>query len=253
MTTDFPPSPPPPIGARVHPRPRSGSLRLAARFPLPLLACVTLGIALPAAEPIPDLDEWLSHRTNVVSWSAEVRQTRKLKSVARPLVTSGRVWFRAPNLFRWELGQPARTVAIREPTRLVLLYPRLKRAEVYSLDENSQGPWRSSLTLLEAGFPASREQLEAQFNIVNLSTDPPGELLLHLQPKSDLARRWVTRVDVTVSRPTMDLVATELYFSDGSRLRNEFTGASSTEDPADPLFQATIPADYTVTQPSPEP
>jgi len=217
------------------------------------LACLTLGTALSAAEPVKDLAAWLQHRTNLLAWSADVRQTRTLRSVSRPLVTSGRVWFRPPNRFRWELGQPARTVAIREPARLVLLYPMLKRAEVYSLEENSQGPWRSSLTLIEAGFPGSRKQLEDQFNIVNVETERPGEFLLGLEPKSDLARRWVTRVDVTVSRPTMELLATELHFADGSRLRNEFTGASSEEDPADHLFRASIPPDYTVTQPSPEP
>jgi len=219
-----------------------------------LVVWPVLALALPglSAESVPNLDPWLAQRTNLVAWSADVQQTRTLKSVARPLVTPGRVWFRAPNLFRWELGQPARTVAIREPDRLVLLYPLLKRAEIYPLTDASQGVWRSSLTLLEAGFPSSREQLESQFSILDID-ERDGQILVRLEPKSDLARRWVSRVDVTLEGSTSELVATELHFADGSRLRNEFTGASSEADPPPHYFRADIPAGYTVTQPVSDP
>ena len=228
--------------------------RLSFRAAIALGPVLAIAMALPAqtAQPFPDLDPWLAHRTNLVAWSADVQQTRSLKSVARPLVTPGRVWFRTPNLFRWELGRPARTIAIREPDRLVLLYPMLKRAEIYPLTDSSQGLWRSSLTLLEAGFPSSRQQLESQFDIRALE-ERDGQLLVHLEPKSDLARRWVSRVDVTLGGPKLELVATELSFADGSRLRNEFSGASSEADPPDHFFRADIPPDYTVTQPVADP
>ena len=36
--------------------------------------------------------------------------------VNQVLTESGHVWFAAPNRFRWELGHPAKTIAVRQPS-----------------------------------------------------------------------------------------------------------------------------------------
>ena len=59
------------------------------------------------------LDAWLAQQAQAKTWSADVVQIRKLKSLVRPLESRGRVWFRQPNRFRWQLGEPPRTIAVR--------------------------------------------------------------------------------------------------------------------------------------------
>src|SRR5947208_1264401 len=76
-----------------------------------LLACGSAAAA--ASDTAGLLDSWLAAQTNVHSWTAEFTQTRKLKALAQPLVTTGHVWFVEPNRFRWEIGQPAQTIAVR--------------------------------------------------------------------------------------------------------------------------------------------
>jgi len=235
------------------------SLPRPMRNPAPPRCCLvlltlTLTLALTQAAPSADshtLDHWLTAQTKVDTWSADLLQTRHLKALNQPLLTPGRVWFKAPNLFRWELGNPVRTVAIREPERLVLLYPALKRAEIYPLTGDREGPWRSSLALLEAGFPRHRSQLESQFDIVSAtSQDPPGNWTLELAPKDKNARRWISRLQVVLQLPSLNLTATELEFGDGSRLRNDFTNILL-NPPLDPtLLNAQIPADYSVVTPA---
>src|SRR6266581_4757742 len=53
------------------------------------------------------LAQWLSAQTNLQTWSADVTQTRSLKTLTQPLTARGRVWFAAPNRFRWELLEPS--------------------------------------------------------------------------------------------------------------------------------------------------
>src|SRR5437667_5010187 len=101
------------------------------------------------------LGAWLISQTNIQTWSAEVIQTRALKSLTQPLTASGHVWFAAPNRFRWELGNPPLTIAVRAPKEMLVIYPRLKRVERYPLEGNQAGEWRDALALLEAGFPRS--------------------------------------------------------------------------------------------------
>ena len=86
-------------------------------------------IAAPCshAAEAPKLDglfgQWIAVQTNLQSWSADFTQTRSLKVLAQPLISTGKVWV-APSRFRWELGQPAQTIALRQPDQLVIIYPR---------------------------------------------------------------------------------------------------------------------------------
>src|SRR5580765_5703542 len=116
--------------------------------------CVASAQSLPTGTEMgPLFARWLDAQTNISTWSADFIQTRTLKSLAQPLTATGHVWFAAPNRFRWELGSPAQTVAVRSTKELLIIYPRLKRVERYPLAGEQTGPWREALSLLEAGFP----------------------------------------------------------------------------------------------------
>ncbi len=233
----------------MTPLPTSARLRQHRRC----AALVLLAALLPALTPArADTNElisaWLATRTNVHTWSAGVLQTRTLKSLAHPLTAQGRVWFQAPDRFRWELGAPPRTIAIRQPDRLLLLYPLLKRAEVYPLGPNASGPWRDSLSLLEAGFPRDAAELRRQFQILSVESDG-DQFSVALQPRSEAARRWMPRVEVTVATNDYALRATELWFADGSRMRNDFTNAAMNPLIEAASFDPPIPPDYKVAEP----
>ena len=118
-----------------------------------------LGWQPPACGASSALGAWLSSQTNIQTWSATVVQTRTLKALTEPLTASGRVWFAAPDRFRWELGDPPKTIALRVSDEMIVIYPRLKRVERYRLAGDQTGPWRDALALLEAGFPRSQTDL----------------------------------------------------------------------------------------------
>src|SRR5438477_10533859 len=104
------------------------------------------------AEMGPLFTRWLNAQTNVQAWSADFVQTRTLKSLIQPLTATGHVWFAAPNRFRWELGNPAQTIAVRQSDEMLVIYPLLKRAERYPLASAQTAQWRDTLALLDAGF-----------------------------------------------------------------------------------------------------
>jgi outer membrane lipoprotein-sorting protein len=194
------------------------------------------------------LDAWLAAQTNVHSWSAEFTQTRSLKALTQPLVTTGQVWFSEPNRFRWELGQPPQTIAVREPERMLVIYPRLKVVEQYLLNGGQSGPWRDALSLFEAGFPRKRSDIEDRFRILDLS-DLNGVLQLVLQPKSAAARRMMPKIEIHFGRDDLTLRATELHFADGSVMRNDFKNTKLNPAIEPKLFHPDLPPDYKVTQP----
>jgi outer membrane lipoprotein-sorting protein len=215
-----------------------------------LICLAVFAFLFPAAELAaidPMTARWLAAQTGTTTWQAEVRQTRRLKSLTQPLTAEGRVWFSAPNLFRWELGTPPQTIAVRQPTEMWVAYPRLKRAERYALDGPGGGPWKETLALLEAGFPRSEAELTNRFSIVSELTE--GDLhKLVMEPRAASARRMMPRLAVTFATNDFSLRTTELAFADGSTLVNEFTNAVVNPALSPSLF-STPSGDYKVSEP----
>jgi outer membrane lipoprotein-sorting protein len=228
---------------------RALSLAIARRA-LGLLALGALPLAGlsqgAVAAPNELLQSWFAAQTNLQSWSAEFLQTRSFKSLSQPLTAQGRVWFSAPNRFRWELGDPPKTIAVRGAREMLVIYPRLKRAERYNLD--NAGPWKEALALLETGFPRSETEMRSRFNILSQSlTNQTCELIL--QPKSAAARKMMPRIQLAFSTTDFALRATELQFADGSSMRNEFSKALLNPAIEEQFFAPKLDPDFKVVEP----
>ena len=191
---------------------------------------------------------FLEAQADLKSWTADFVQTRTLKSLKQPLKSPGHLYFAAPNAFRWELGEPTQTIAVRSSNDVLLIYPPLKRAERYSLAPGEHSPWQDMLSLLEAGFPRNQQELESRFNISSERV-LDGKLHVVLQPKAASARRWMREMELVFDNQSKTLAATELRFADGSSLRNDFS--NERKNPAiDPqLFNPQIPPEYKIAEP----
>ncbi len=222
-------------------------LRSAGRLAFLVLAGSWLAIAR-AADASTALDSWLASQTNLVSWQAAFTQTRMLSTLNQPLTTHGRIWFVAPNRFRWELGDPPQTIAIRQAADMLIVYPRLKRAERYSLEAAALGPWKDAVALLDTGFPRSRSDLDAGFTISGVS-ETNGLHTATLRPKSATARKIMPEVQLTFSIADQTLRATQLRFADGSTMRNDFAQIVTNAVIADDVFRPALPPDYVISQP----
>jgi outer membrane lipoprotein-sorting protein len=232
-----------------------GPLSGAARGPRALvgtlaMAAVIFMARLPAAaaDLDPALKNWINAQTNIHTWTADFTQTRTLKSLSQPLVATGHVWFVAPNKFRWEIGDPPQTIAVRQTENILILYPRLKLAERYPLGGDKPGPWRDTLALFEAGFPRGPAEVERRFRILSLAkTNDVHEVTL--QPRAAAARRLMPQVKIAFATNDFSLRGTELQFSDGSTMRNEFRKAKTNTPVDDTFFSPHIGPDYKISEP----
>ena len=204
-----------------------------------------------SADSSANLQAWFAAQANIWTWSADFAQTRTLKALAQPLVSEGRLWFAAPNHFRWELGSPAQTIAVRKSNEVVVAYPQLRRAERYVLDDSARNPMRDMLSLLEAGFPRSQAELEKTFRIESVREEQ-GTLQLALVPRAAAARRWVEKVELELSTKDHSLRSSSLHFKDGSTLRNDYRNLKINPELPHELFATDIPSGYKVAEPGKE-
>jgi outer membrane lipoprotein-sorting protein len=201
-----------------------------------------------SAEPDPRFEQWFAAQTNITSWSADFTQTRALKVLTQPLVATGKVWVTVPGLFRWELGQPPQTIALRQPDQLLLVYPKLKRAEKYSLTDVPPGPLRDALALLDASFPRDRATMEGRFRLLS-ATETNSMLQVTLQPKSSAARKFINEIMIAFRTNDFTIAVTALKFSDGSSLRNDFTNTVINQPIPPETFTPKLESDITIVEP----
>jgi outer membrane lipoprotein-sorting protein len=231
---------------------RSG-FPLAQEIHLVLAASLLLFLIAPEVDGRTDsseefLNAWLAQQAQVKTWSADVVQIRKLKSLVRPLKSRGQVWFEQPNRFRWQLGDPPRTIAVRKDEELLIIYPRLKQVERYSTGDDIDPSWKQVLSLLEVGFPSDADAFFAQYELLSTKKTKKS-WKFELRPAAEAARRLLDRVWVEASRRDFSLMATELVFPDGSTMRNEFVRRRLNPDLGEGLFDFEIDEAYQVVNP----
>jgi len=192
-------------------------------------------------------NQWFEVQTNLQSWSGDFTQTRSLKVLAQPLITTGKVWVKRGE-FRWELGQPVQTIVLRRPDELLIVYPRLKRAEKYPLDAVPSGPMKDALALLDASLPRDRASMEQHFRLLS-AAQTNSVLQMTLQPRSEAARKFIGEVVIGFHTNDFVIASTEMKFADGSALQNDFSNVMLNQPLPPDLFEAKFPADYTVVEP----
>jgi outer membrane lipoprotein-sorting protein len=212
------------------------------------LPMLMLALALRAAPNDQLVNDWIAAQASMRTWAADFKQTRHLKALTEPLTATGRISFAAPDRFRWEITKPAPTLAVREQDGLLVVYPKLKRAEKYSLAKIRQGQWKDLMGLLDTGFPRSRAEFEQQFHVRDVVPIPGGQRLV-IQPASALVQKYMPEIDIDISTPDLALLATSMTFVDGSVLRNEFSNPQKNPTLDDALFHPTLGPEYKITEP----
>jgi outer membrane lipoprotein-sorting protein len=220
--------------------------RVSRRGFLWILPCLA-ATALQAADYEAQFNQWFAAQTNMQNWTADFTQTRSLVALSQPLKSSGKVWVK-PGSFRWELGQPPQTIVVRNPEELLILYPRFKRAELYPLDKIPPGPIKDAMALLDVSVPRDRASMEEHFQLLS-ATETNATLQMTLQPKSVSARQFIGNMIIGFHTNDYVIADSEMRFSDGSTLRNDFTNVVFNQ-PMDPkLFDTNLPQDYSVEEP----
>ena len=90
------------------------SLRLLSPVVLGALALTVSPISSQAEPDLTPVRQWIEAQSKVNTVSGSFNQERKLRTVKRPLRSSGTFSFKIPGSFRWEVGSPPELIALRK-------------------------------------------------------------------------------------------------------------------------------------------
>lgn len=181
-------------------------------LPVLILALqVTVG-AQTAVDTKP-LHIWLKKQEDIRSIQATFTQTRTLPSLRNPISTTGQLTIQKPNRFRWELGNPASTMAICDGTSTYLLDMQKMRARKIGIDDPASKPF----SLMASQAFENKDSFHNTFHIQQ-QTLADDLFQYHLILRDAAAAKHLREVILSISR-NGDIKAMEMVLSDQSRIK----------------------------------
>lgn len=169
------------------------------------------------ADVVP-LDAWLRRQVSVTTLDSTFVQERRLPALKVPISTPGRLTFAKPDKMRWQLGEPAETIAVSDGKILTLMDIPTKTARRIGLES----PQALRFSLLSGKAFQSPEKFYATFDLVE-SRVTAGIHQYTVKPKDRRLRRQVPWIFLDIDLRRNELRALEMELQDGSRLRTVFS------------------------------
>lgn len=166
---------------------------------------------------------WITRQEDFRAVMADFTQTRSLRALKSPLASEGRLWFKAPSSFRWEIGTPAKTIVLRKGDSLFLIQPAKKRAERSPAEARPDKP-SPMQAMGMMSFPFARDfgDFQRQFETLSITTEGT-RCHLEVLPRDAQARKFLSALKLDFSTANGHLLGFEMATRDGSSLRNDFT------------------------------
>jgi outer membrane lipoprotein carrier protein len=195
-----------------------------ARRSLFLLWLLTAApLARGAVNPdLAPLKRWLARQDEIRSVQADFTQTRSFHVLRDPLASPGHLWFSAPESFRWELGDPPRTIVLRRGATAFLIEPNRKRAERLNPANLGQPGAPNPIPMLNFPLAKSFDDFNRQFEVLAITTDGT-HCHVELLPRDPQARKFLESFSIDFDTNSGYLLSFEARTRDGSSLRNDFT------------------------------
>lgn len=203
--------------------------------------------SLVQAEPLApaDLKTLLNRirekRATAPQVQAEFQEEKTMRMMNKPVASSGKVWFQAPNKFRREVRGNSPSVTVSDGQQLWIHYPKFQSVEQYSLGKRSP---------LDAGIAAitASLNLEGVENTYNITGAKEGNgYVLQLAPRSPSLKKMLQRFTIEFNE-ALQVERTEMFQANGDRIATKYSNESRA--PIEPsTFQFTPPAGTNVSTP----
>jgi len=166
--------------------------------------------------------KWLEGQSDIRSLKADFTQERCLREGRRPIVSEGKFSYAAPGSFRWQMGEPAVTLAVqKEAGDLVVANVRRKKATIYPVELLKAEESAMGFSFIEAGFPKTRAEFDKNFTVKGVETK---DGIHHVTVTINDARTSVglRKMVFYIAEGSYDLLGFYLRFRDSSSINTRF-------------------------------
>ena len=172
---------------------------------------------------------------------SDFQEEKNVKMLNKPIVTSGKIWFQAPNKFRREAKGSSPSITVSNGQQLWIYYPKFNSAEHYSLGKRS--PLDAGIAAITASL--NLENVEATYHIT--ATKEADGHQLQLLPRNPSMKRFLQTFSIKLNND-LQVVRTEMVQPNGDRIVTTYSNETRAPIPVS-TFEFTPPAGTEVTTP----
>ena len=172
---------------------------------------------------------------------ADFQEEKTIRMMIKPVVSTGKVWFQAPNKFRREVKGNSPSVTVSDGQQLWIYYPKFQSAERYSLGKRS--PLDAGIAAITASL--NLEGVEDTYHITG-SSEGDG-FVLQMAPRAPSMKKLLQRFSIRLNT-NLQVERTEMLQPNGDRIVTTYSNESRA--PIEPAtFQFAPPAGTNITTP----
>jgi len=223
------------------PNSQTPAILCAATIAFTFLTPLLQAEQLPAAEVKALLGRIREKRAAAPQVQADFQEEKTVHMLNKPISSSGKMWFQAPNKFRREAKGNSPSITVSDGQHLWIYYPKFKSAEHYSLGKRS--PLDAGIAAITASL--NLENVEATYHIT--ATKEADGYHLQLTPRNPSMKRLLQSFSIHMNND-FQVVRTEMLQPNGDRIITTYANESRAPIPAS-TFEFTPPAGTDVTTP----
>jgi len=211
------------------------------------VSCFLSLIPLASAEPLSpaDLKALLERvrekRAAAPQMQADFKEEKSVRMLNKPIISSGKMWYQAPNKFRREAKGNSPSITVSNGKDLWIYYPNFKSAEHYSLGKRS--PLDAGIAAITASL--NLENVEGTYNITG--TKEADGYQLQLTPRNPSMKRFLKTFSIRMNND-LQVGRTEMAQPNGDQIVTIYSNENRATIPTS-TFDFTPPAGTDVTTP----
>ncbi len=121
---------------------------------------------------------------------ATVNQEKQLVMLKEKIYVDGTVIMKKPNMFRWEMVRPGKSITVIDGEEMTVYYPESKEAQMYSLSDNMTA--RNTMKFFSTTMWGSITEMEKRFTVKIFRKE--GEIVLKLTPLSKMVGKYLSSI-----------------------------------------------------------
>jgi len=172
---------------------------------------------------------------------ADFQEEKSVHLLNKPIISTGKMWFQAPNKFRREAKGSSPSISVSDGQQLWIYYPKFKSAEHYSLGKRS--PLDAGIAALTASL--NLENVEGTYHIAG--TKEVDGYQLQLTPRNPSMKRFLQTFSIRMN-DDLQVVRTDMQQPNGDRFVTTYSNESRAAIPPS-TFEFTPPPGTDVTTP----
>ena len=184
------------------------------------LVCHLQSAPVDSTVDLSALKTCLEARRNIKTISADFTQTRALKTLKSPIAVKGHFWFAAPDRFRWQLGDPPKTIIIGAKEGNMVIHPSTKHAAKNSLPNPENSANRQTFQMVGLSGAGTLEEFQKHMNVLSLKTSGT-RCHLEMLPKDPAASRGLSSINLDFDAGSGQWIGFEIVTREGSLIRTE--------------------------------